>query len=338
MPVTPITLSGEERDAELNPIGGTIVLTLSDNLIDPDGGIAYSATTIYASVDPVTGLWSVILAATTGDEGITPTGVVWHVNKKLSQGEQEVFDIELDTALGTEQNLAELTPVNNTVVSHPIAGPTGETGPVGATGAVGATGTTGTTGAAGATGSQGIQGVAGTPAVLGSVYVRRKSGLYYTPNGTPSTLVVTQNRMYCQPFWVGNAITLDRIGIGFTTAASGSAVRLGIYADNGSGYPGSLVLDAGTVATATGTGEPEITINQALTPGLYWLAGVAQGGTPTLRSITTGDPQAPIGDGTSPTNLIKCAYVEVVAGTLPPTFTATPGSVVAGLRVFVRVA
>jgi hypothetical protein len=56
---------------------------------------------------------------------------------------------------------------------------------------------------------------------------------------------------------------------------------MGIYNDDGSGRPGSLLLDAGTVA-GTATGFLSITINQALAAGIYWLALLGQGnsGTP----------------------------------------------------------
>ena len=45
--------------------------------------------------------------------------------------------------------------------------------------------------------------------------------------------------------------------------------RLGIYSDDDY-YPGSLALDAGEVDLST-SGAKEIVINQALSPGLYWL-------------------------------------------------------------------
>jgi hypothetical protein len=60
---------------------------------------------------------------------------------------------------------------------------------------------------------------------------------------------------------------------------------MGIYADNGLGKPGALILDAGTVSTASGFGT--ITISQILTGGIYWFAMAEQGGTPPVLNAYT---------------------------------------------------
>lgn len=66
----------------------------------------------------------------------------------------------------------------------------------------------------------------------------------------------------------------------FGTATASEVCRLGIYADNGTGYPGALVIDAGTIDLSTAVAIKSITISQAIsTSGLYWLAGVKQGPT-----------------------------------------------------------
>lgn len=78
-------------------------------------------------------------------------------------------------------------------------------------------------------------------------------------------------------------------------------VRLGIYADDGTGVPtGAPILDAGTISTGSGDagnvatgGTPgvyEITVSTTLQPGLYWIGGGAQGvggSGPTMRVVTT---------------------------------------------------
>ena len=86
------------------------------------------------------------------------------------------------------------------------------------------------------------------------------------------TGAATANYIIAMPFLVSKAITLDRIAINVTTQAAG-LIRLGIYANDSSKglYPGALLLDAGEVDTGS-SGIKSITINQALTPGLYWLA------------------------------------------------------------------
>jgi hypothetical protein len=86
---------------------------------------------------------------------------------------------------------------------------------------------------------------------------------------------VTAGQTTYIPIFIPVTRTFDRIGVNVTTAAvAGTApvLRLGIYRDDGShSRPGVLVLDAGAV-TITATGVQAVTINQQLTPGLYWLA------------------------------------------------------------------
>jgi hypothetical protein len=71
---------------------------------------------------------------------------------------------------------------------------------------------------------------------------------------------------------IPTSTTYDRIGIRSTTVFSGTAsVRLGIYNDS-NGKPGTVALDAGTVAPTASATNYEITINQTLAAGIYWLA------------------------------------------------------------------
>jgi hypothetical protein len=107
--------------------------------------------------------------------------------------------------------------------------------------------------------------------------------IWYSSPSTGTALTATAivaNTLYAMPFVVPKSITLDRISIRVTSLSSGNA-RLGIYADGGNIYPGSLVLDAGIVSTGS-TGVKTITISQALTPGMYWLVLVGSS-TPTIR-------------------------------------------------------
>lgn len=74
------------------------------------------------------------------------------------------------------------------------------------------------------------------------------------------------------PFAISHAVTWDRILFNISTGSSaGGLGRLGIYAAGADGLPGSLVLDAGEIAIDT-IGQRLVTINQALQPGLYYLA------------------------------------------------------------------
>jgi len=88
--------------------------------------------------------------------------------------------------------------------------------------------------------------------------------------GSETTKPLSSTRIVAVPFYVPDTKTADLIMVRVTTAIAGNA-RLGIYNDGANLYPGTLLLDAGTVAVGT-TGCKQITISQALSGALYWLA------------------------------------------------------------------
>lgn len=157
-----------------------------------------------------------------------------------------------------------------------------------------------------------------------------------------STYAAALNSMHLQPMPL-TAGTLDRIGIEVTGAGGvGSVIRLGLYADNGEGFAGALILDAGTV-DSTGTGVKEITVSQAVSAGLYWLAYVAQVGTaPTVRSGLGVDGGTH--NETTAANIGLYNYPRVVtthggiAGALPTPAPAAGAVEFRAPRVFVRYA
>lgn len=172
-------------------------------------------------------------------------------------------------------------------------------------------------------------------------------GQYTVPCGantasTSSTLVAGTLRL--APWLVHRAITIDRIGAEITTIGDvGSLLRLGIYADNGNAHPGSLVLDAGTIAGDSATGQT-LTISQALQPGLYWIGGVIQAATttqPTVRVVGgSWVPPIPLPMGSSAPSA-GTAYIghsmTGVTGALPATFDTTVTGQITLPRVWVRV-
>lgn len=168
------------------------------------------------------------------------------------------------------------------------------------------------------------------------VVSRFTTSLYYGPEGARSTVTPVDGSASAVPFWVSSARSFDRIGCEVTVAgAASSVVRLGIYADNGSGTPGVLILDAGTVA-GDSLGTKEITVSQALSGGLYWLVAVGQGGTPQLRAVVNnllggaGVSSLAVATGASP----RCGYTMTgTSGALPGTFTSTGQTALPGLVV-----
>ena len=93
------------------------------------------------------------------------------------------------------------------------------------------------------------------------------------PKDGSAGLSVAANVLMAAPFIVARPMTIDRLAVGVTTGGAGLA-RLGIYNNGTNLYPGTLLLDAGTVDISA-VATVAVTINQALGRGIYWLALVA---------------------------------------------------------------
>lgn len=154
--------------------------------------------------------------------------------------------------------------------------------------------------------------------IMGYV-TNRYYGGEISQTGTTTTFVVAANLLYAVPFFVGKKVTWTRIGID-VTASAGTNARLGIYkADGTGGTPSTLVVDAGTVSTAS-TGIKEATISQALEVGMYWVTAVFDN-TPTVRGRTTGvsahDFLSAIMGGATPGTQDLLMHVAHAFGALP---------------------
>jgi hypothetical protein len=100
------------------------------------------------------------------------------------------------------------------------------------------------------------------------------SGNYYlSPDSSISTTNnAVVNVTYYLPIFVPVTTTFDRIACMSSPTFSGSAsIRLGLY-NNVNGAPGTVLLDAGTVAITAASTMGEITISQSLAPGIYFMA------------------------------------------------------------------
>lgn len=133
------------------------------------------------------------------------------------------------------------------------------------------------------------------------------------------------------PLYIPNQITLTKIGAEVTsTGEAGSKFRIGIYADDGTGYPGSLVLDAGQIAGDSATVQ-ELSVSTAIAAGWYWFGGAVQSAPttqPTMRIAAVGTT-ALMSSGTSAPSA-GVAWVGVaqtsVTGALPSTFGTPSGT------------
>lgn len=173
---------------------------------------------------------------------------------------------------------------------------------------------------------------------IGGVWhLRFETGGLYGPynNAFTNTAQATGN-LHVMPFFVPEARTFDQILINVATAGAGP-IRLGIYNDTGTGYPGSLLLSAGTVDSAV-LGELAITISQNLTPGVYWLAALTE--TTTNAVVTSGGGQT-LGMRAVSNNGTSKGYQagSIAAGALPATFPAALSPItLATIRVLLRAA
>lgn len=200
--------------------------------------------------------------------------------------------------------------VNNvTVSSVGVQGPAGATGATGATGAQGPSGVIAVTApitnsgtstsanigvSAGSTSAAGVLQLtdstsststttAATPNAVKDTFdsipsLAKLTGQYYrTPNTSISTGInPVTNRLYVTPIYLDRTLTLDRLAAVSGPAFAGtSSVRLGIY-DSLNGKPNNLILDAGTVSFTTNNTTLQITVNQNLNKGFYWLAFAQQ--------------------------------------------------------------
>jgi hypothetical protein len=107
-------------------------------------------------------------------------------------------------------------------------------------------------------------------------------GKWFRPPSDISGPNSTLNQLHVFPLWIPQAVTLDRIAVQISGSVATATTRLGLYSPDASGgFPGTLLLDAGTVDTST-AGLKAITISQALSAGIIYVAVVNQTAAATL--------------------------------------------------------
>lgn len=126
--------------------------------------------------------------------------------------------------------------------------------------------------------------------------MKRKTGYYHTVQGVLSATAIVNSRQYAWPlFMAEETLTITRIGLEVTIIGAGTGgagtpvIRLGIYEDDGTLYPGNLILDAGTIDATSATYQ-EKTISQVVGPKVVWLSCAAQGcdtTAPTVRCVSS---------------------------------------------------
>jgi len=158
------------------------------------------------------------------------------------------------------------------------------------------------------------------------------TGRYYAADmgSVGGSVAVVNGTAYAVPIWVRGSFTADRISVyQYSAGAASSVVRMGIYNDSGNMMPGSLLLDAGTYDSSTGSNvTKEITISQALTQGLYWLvvAPQAASGPNLYCSNGTAGPLSIFMSMGSTSGAVNGLTQTSVTGAFGTPFTTSPAS------------
>jgi hypothetical protein len=184
-----------------------------------------------------------------------------------------------------------------------------------------------------------------------------KSGLYVSLH--PTNSVGTSNGLGNQtlrlfPVDVGATVSFDRLALDVSLAGdSNSTVIIACYADDGSYYPGALLLDSaasGSASTVLSNGKvagdsatvQAVTVALTLTPGIYWFGAVIQGAAsvaPTLRASSTSTWSVGLASTLPAAAAVTTGYSQAsVSGALPSTFTTTKTMIATAPRVIARVA
>jgi len=93
-------------------------------------------------------------------------------------------------------------------------------------------------------------------------------------------------RVYYAPVLLRQAARFADISTYISTAVASTQARLGIYGIDTDGLPGALVIDGGTVSTAT-TGAKTITLDEDVSAGWYYLAFIIDSASVGVRTWKT---------------------------------------------------
>lgn len=169
------------------------------------------------------------------------------------------------------------------------------------------------------------------------------SRYYFCPNNTPTTsTALTNTQMRASPFYVPNTVTVTRVGAEVTTVGeAGSKVRLGIYADDGTGRPGALVLDAGQIAGDSATVQEITGLSATIGPGWYWSAWAVQSAPTTVPTLRAGQQSQSFAacdvNGIPNANQSVTGFQQSgVSGALPNPFGVPSGGSGIGTRIFIK--
>lgn len=140
--------------------------------------------------------------------------------------------------------------------------------------------------------------------------------------GNRGSATPTLNELRVSPWFVPEYAVWDRACANVNVAGgAGSVTRVGIYHDNGSGYPGALYWESATI-DSTGTGTiPSTTLALAIPAGLWWVGAVCQVAAAQLETMSNFNYAVNTQDPTAGTASAGYSHSSVT-GALPATFTS----------------
>lgn len=131
-------------------------------------------------------------------------------------------------------------------------------------------------------------------------WLTTKSGGFIEGSSQLNTTLPANGLLKLTPFIISKPCAFQAVGAEFTVAGDvPSLFNMAIYADDGTGFPGALVSNPGSISTGTGNagtvptaGTPGVYfatgLNIPLSPGVYWWGGAVQGVTVTAPTMRTG--------------------------------------------------
>lgn len=139
-----------------------------------------------------------------------------------------------------------------------------------------------------------------TTMLIQALFPRPKTGRRYGHpwNTTTTTVVIGGNNIHLVPIILFSSETITTLSLEVTTAAgAGDNARLGLYDSNANGEPNNLLIDGGEVDIST-TGVKEVTINQSVNPGIYFIACNLENSA-TLRACSIANKSGMFGSANS---------------------------------------
>jgi hypothetical protein len=152
----------------------------------------------------------------------------------------------------------------------------------------------GVNGSSGTSGSSGVNGVSG----MGTNDFQYR-GLINNGSGVSVQTIITNATIggltvqsvqgglpLMWPMRWERGFTYSAIQVEVTTTAVGSTFSFGIYSDNGSNFPGSIIYTSPSINTATSGFKQVITSGTVSASTKYWFVALTSNGNPSFRSLS----------------------------------------------------